>query len=374
MTKKEISELRRRFQPEKTAVSHIYGCYVNTRKEIISYIDESLGLMPEDEAGQYLTLLKKSLSGRLGKNLIDIVFSTQQVMDSDEHRTLMALRDSELKNGEQRDAFYQKIIQSLDMPDTNYLILLAYDAYDVPYRSKDGMCQSDSSDLLYRYIICAICPVKDGKLALGYFSGDNEFHNCLANQIVAAPELGFIFPAFDDRTANIYNALFYARKPEELHHEFIDGIFQVEPPMSAAEQREAFQAALADAELSNMSIIQSVHEQLKGRIDEHTDSKEEEPLTVSAGDIAAILTDIGVDEKKIKAFEKNYAERFGAGAVLPPENIIDSSRFELKVGDATVSVDPEYSYLIETKVIEGKKYILIPAEAEAEINGFTVQV
>ena len=374
MTKKEVSELRRRFQPEKTAISHIYGCYVNTHKEIISYIDESLGLMPEDEAGQYLTLLKKSLSGRLGKNLIDIVFSTQQVMDSDEHRTLMALRDSELKDGALRDAFYQKIIQSLDMADSNYLILLAYDAYDVPYHGNDGMRQADSSDLLYRYIICAICPVKDGKLALGYFSGDNEFHNCLANQIVTAPELGFIFPAFDDRTANIYNALFYARKPEELHHEFIDGIFKVEPPMSAAEQREAFQAALTNAELTNMSIIQSVHERLKARIDEHADSKDNEPLTVSSGDIAAILTDIGVDGKKIKAFEKNYAERFGSGAVLPPENIIDSSRFELKIGDATVSVDPEYSYLIETQIIEGKKYILIPAEAEAEINGFAVKV
>ncbi len=374
MIKKEISELRRRFQPEKTAISHIYGCYVNTQKEIISYIDESFGLMPADEAGQYLTLLKKSLSGRLGKNLIDIVFSTQQVMDSEEHRALMALRDSELKDGQQRNAFYEKIIQSLDMGDSNYLILLAYDAYDVPYRAKDGMRQTDSSDLLYRYIICAVCPVKDGKLALGYFSGDNEFHNCLANQIVSAPELGFLFPTFDDRAANIYNALFYVRKPEELHHEFIDGVFNVDPPMSAAEQREAFQIILSDSELSNMSIIQAIHEQLKARIDEHRDRREDEPLTVSAGDVSAILTDLGVDDKKIKAFEQKYSERFGTGAVLPPENIIDSSRFELKIGDATVSVDPAYSYLIETQVIEGKKYILIPAAAEAEINGFAVQV
>ena len=191
---------------------------------------------------------------------------------------------------------------------------------------------------------------------------------------MASPELGFIFPAFDDRTANIYNALFYARKPEELHHEFIDGIFKVEPPMSAAEQREAFQAVLSDSELSNMSIVQAIHEQFKSRIDEHTESKEDEPLTVSAGDVAGILIDLGVDEEKVKAFQQNYSERFGTGAVLPPENIIDAGRFELKIGDATVSVDPENSYLIETQVIEGKKYILIPADAEAEINGFAVQV
>lgn len=374
MIQKEVNELRRRFSPEKSAVTHIYGCYVNTQKEIIAYIDEPLGLMSREEAGLYLTLLKKSLSGKIGKNLIDIVFSTQQVMDSDEHKTLTALRDCELKDSNLLNAFYQRIIESLDMGDSNYLILLAYDAYDVPYRGKDGFRQADSSDLLYLYILCAICPVKDGKLALGYFSGENEFHNCAASQIVSAPELGFLFPAFDDRAANIYNALFYARKPEELHQEFIDGVFKVEPPMSAAEQRELFQSVLTDSGLSSMGVIRAVHEQLKARIDAHKDSKEDEPLSVSATDISAILYDYGVEADKVKAFQQNYAERFGAGAVLAPENIIDSSRFQLKTGDATVSVSPESSYLIETQVVDGKKYIMIPADSEAEINGFTVQV
>lgn len=374
MIQKEIQELRRRFTPERTAIQHIYGCYVNAQREIISYVDESLGLMTEDEAGLYLMILKKALSGRQGKNLIDIVFSTQQVMDSDEHRALMALRDSELKDSEARNVFYQKVIESLDMGDSNYLILLAYDAYDVPSRGKDGIRQSDSSDLLYRYIICSICPVKDGKLALGYFAGDNEFHNCLANQVVSAPELGFLFPAFDDRAANIYNALFYARKPEELHHEFIAGIFKVEPPMSAAEQREAFQAVLSDSELADMALVRTLHEQLKARIDAHKERKEDEPLTVSANDIAAILSDHGVGSAGVETFMHNYAERFGAGSVLSPENIIDSSRFDLKVGSTTVSIDPQFSYLIETQVIDGKKYIMVPAEGEAEVNGFTVRV
>ena len=374
MNQKEVSELRRRFQPDRTAVSHIYGCYVNTKREIISYIDEPLGLMPEDEAGQYLALLKKALSGKLGKNLIDIVFSTRQVMDSEEHRVLMALRDGELKDAEERNAFFQKIIASLDMGDLNYLILLVSDAYDVPYRGKDGMRQADSSDLLYRYILCAVCPVKDGKLSLGYFSGDNEFHNCLANQIVGAPELGFLFPAFDDRTANIYNALFYTRKPAELHHEFIDAVFRVEPPMTAAEQREAFQAVLTEADLAGMGAVQSIHEQLRTRIDEHRERKEEEPLTVSAGDIEAILADRGMEEEKLLAFRQGFAQRFGEGAVLSPENIIDSGRFELRLGDATVNVDPALSYLLETEEIDGRKYIRLPAESEVEINGFAVRL
>ena len=194
MNSKEVSELRRRFQPDKTAVSRVYGCYVNSQKEVVSYIDGSLGMMPQEEAEQYLTLLKKALSGKPGKNLIDIVFTNQQVMDSEEHRTLMALRDSGLKDPAQREAFYRRIIETLDMGESNYLILLALDAYDVPARGKDGAKLDDASDRVFRYIVCAVCPVKDGKLELSYYSGENEFHNSLSKQIVSAPELGVSVP------------------------------------------------------------------------------------------------------------------------------------------------------------------------------------
>ena len=110
MNQKEISELKRRFRPDKSAIGRIYGCYVGGSREVISDIDESLALMPLEEAEKYLGLLKKALSGSLGKNLIDIVFSTRQVADSDEHRLLMRLRDSGLKDGQARQEFYQKVI------------------------------------------------------------------------------------------------------------------------------------------------------------------------------------------------------------------------------------------------------------------------
>lgn len=108
MNLKEVSELRRRFRMDRNAISRIYGCFVNSSREIVSYIDESMGILPQDEAEKYLNLLKKTLSGKLGKNLIDIIFSTEQVADSDEHRLLMALRDSQLKDGDIREEFYQK--------------------------------------------------------------------------------------------------------------------------------------------------------------------------------------------------------------------------------------------------------------------------
>ena len=185
MNQRELGELRRRFRPEKSAISRIYGCYVNSSREIIAYIDQSLGLMPQEEAEKYLGLLKKALSGTLGRNLIDIVFSTQQVADSEEHRLLSALRTSELKDAEARDAFYQQVIGSLDMGENNYLILLGADAYDVPHRGKDGEVDRDACEEVFRYFVCCVCPVKDGTPELGYFHGENEFHISMEKQRTA---------------------------------------------------------------------------------------------------------------------------------------------------------------------------------------------
>ena len=375
MNQKEIGELRRRFKPEKSAVSRVYGCYVNSRREVISYIDESLGMMPQEEAGKYLDLLKKALSGTMGKNLIDIVFSTRQVADSDEHRLLMALRESALKDGEIRQTFYQKVIDALDMGDSNYLILLAHDAYDVPCRGRDGEDQEDASEQVFSYVVCTVCPVKDGKLELGYCPGENEFHNCLPNQIVAPPELGFLFPAFDGRAANLYNALAYTRKPDELHQEFLDAIFHTEPPMSAGEQREAFQAALGEALEGGcpLEVIQAVHERLVERIEQHRESRDPEPLVVTAQEVSVILRDSGLEEEQVSAFRESCGRQFGEGAALNPANLIDNRRFEVKTGDATVSVPPESSYLVETRVIDGRKYLLVPVGEGLEVNGMQVK-
>ena len=375
MNQREISELRRRFRPDKGAVSRVYGCYVNSRKEIISELDESLGMMPQEEVEKYLGLLKKTLSGTLGRNLIDIVFSTQQVADSEEHRLLSALRACELKDEAVRRTFYQKVIDSLEIED-NYLILMAHDRYDVPHKGKDDELLEDGSETVFSYFLCCVCPVKNGKAELGFCAGENKFHSCAPSQIVAPPEFGFLFPAFDNRAANIYNALFYSRKTDELHQEVIDAVFHTQPPMSAGEQKAAFQTVLSDAleEDCSLEVMQAVHEQLRDRIIQHKESRDPEPLSVSTATVSAILRDCGVSDQKVEAFEEQCARQFGDGAALSPANIIDSGKFEVKTGQAAIAVSPEQSYLLETRIIDGKKYFLVPADELIEVNGFGVRL
>ncbi len=373
MNQKEVSELRRRFRPERSAVSHLYGCYVGTAGSIIAYLDEPVSMLSQEEGEMFLGLLKKALSGSLGRNLIDIVFSTEQVVDSEEHRLLSALRDTALQDGAVREQFYQKVIQSLDLDGSGYLILLAHDAYDVPARRGDEL-DAETGDTVFSYILCCVCPVKDGKLALEFCPGENEFHSCLGKQVVSPPELGFLFPAFNDRAADLYSALFYTRKPDQLHQDFIDAVFHTEPPMSATEQREAFQAALAESleEGCSMEVVQFVHERIRERLEEHKESGDTEPPAMTVGEAAALLAECGVSEERTAAFKESCGQRFGEGAVLAPANLVDTKRFEVKTAQMTLTMDPAFSALVEARIIDGKKYLLIPAGAEVEINGFPV--
>lgn len=375
MTEKEISEIRRQIRREKSNVSHILGCYVNERREIISMFDQSLGLMPQEEQDRYLALLKKVLSGTAGKNLIDISFRTQQVVDSEEHKLLMALRKSSLKDEGVVQEFFQSVIQALDL-EGNYLILLANDNYDVPYRSKDGEKQQDSSSEVFSYILCSICPVKLTQPELSYFTEDKGFHNSKADWAVAAPELGFMFPAFDDRAANIYNALYYTKDIAENHEEFIDAIFHTEVPMPAAEQKATFQSVLSNALENdcNFEVVQTVHEELCGMIELHKESKVEEALLISKKQVKSMLKSCGVSDAHADSFAVKYDAEFGEDAVISPRNIIDSKKFEIRTPDVVITVNPERSDLVETRVINGSRYILISADGEVEVNGVNINI
>ena len=115
MNRKEIREIKKRFSPDMNNFGHIYGCYVNAAREIITYMDSPTMLMENEEREMYMKTLKKVLSGALGRNLLDVEFSTAQVEDSDEHRLLQTLRTSHLSNETMRKILFQRIIDSVDI-------------------------------------------------------------------------------------------------------------------------------------------------------------------------------------------------------------------------------------------------------------------
>ena len=242
--------------------------------------------------------------------------------------------------------------------------------------SEDDELQADASGDVYKYFVCAICPVKAPTLKLRYDTDENFFHPSSTGHIALAPELGFLFPAFDDRAANIYNALVYSRNVELIHEEVIDAVFRVEPPMSAVEQKNVFDTALADTLEKDCSydVVQSVHEQLRGRIQEHKESRDPAPLELTVGDVGGILSESGVSEEKVESFRRECEKQYGENAALNPKNILGTGKFEITTPEVKITVAPENSYLIEARMIGGRRYLLIPADDGVEVNGVSVNI
>ncbi len=376
MNKKDIAEIKRRFNLEHNNITCIRGCYVNNQGEVISSFTRSLVGMAQEEAEKYLAIFKRTLSGTQGQNLLDIRFDPETMESSPEYQLLTALKNTALKDDETVEYFFQQIIASLHMED-HYLILLMHDGYDIPYRSKeDDSKVPDMSTEVFHYILCSVCPVRLTKPSLSYDAGRNDFRSRESDWIVGAPEMGFLFPAFEERAANVYEALYYTRDTAEGHDDFVNAVFQSELPMPADQQKEIFQAILQETleEDCSYEVMQAVHEQVMERLEEKKQEKSAEPVQLTKYDVTDVLAECGVSTAHMEAFNDKYDQEFGQQARLDAVNITNAKQFEVKTPSVVIKVNSDRTDLVETRVIDGHPYILIRADDGVEVNGVNVSM
>ncbi len=374
MKEKEIAEIRRRYRSDRSNISRICGCYVDSKKEIISEFDQSLGMMSEDDANGMLGLLKKVMSGHIGTNLLEIEFGTHQVSEGEEYALLSKLRSTELKDEEARAALYSKIIESLEL-DGSYLILLAHDNYDVFDIGADGM-RAEESTTVYSYIICAVCPVKEGKATMSYYFPEKCFRTICADTVLSRPEIGFVFPVLEDRETNIYKAAYYTKNLENNYSALVDALFAKEAPMPAMEQKQTFGEVLEQTigDECSLRLVSSIHAQINEIIEENKVEKEEELPFISKDDAAQMLRYCGISEDKVEAFEKGFEESFGEDAEIPPSNLARTKQLQIETPEVTVKVNAGHSEVVQSRIIDGVKYILIRADSDITVNGVSIQI
>ena len=374
MKEKEIAEIRRRYRSDRSNISRICGCYVDSKKEIISEFDQSLGMMSEDDANGMLGILKKVMSGHIGTNLLEIEFNTLQVSEGEEYALLSRLRTSELKDEEARASLYAKIIENLEL-DGSYLILLAHDNYDVFDIGADGM-KAEESTTVYSYIICAICPVKEGKATMSYYFPEKCFRMICADTALSRPEIGFVFPVLEDRQTNIYKSAYYTKNLENNYSELIGALFAKEAPMPAMEQKQTFGEVLEQTigDECSLRLVSSIHAQINEIIEESKVEKEDELPFISKDDAAQMLRYCGISEDKVEAFERGFDESFGEDAEIPPSNLSRTKQLQIETPEVSVKVNAGHSEVVQSRIIDGVKYILIRADNDITVNGVSVKI
>ena len=372
MNKKEISELKKQFTPDNCTMSRICGCYVDSEKEKRLEMRESFLSLSDEEMFKYFEIFRKTLSGTIGKNLLNLEFPLKAEAEGGEQEFLLRLKNSRLTDDALVDECYDKIIEHYYNAE-NYFIILVHAAYDVPGKAKDNTEMFDSSDEVYEYILCCICPVRLSKAGLCYNEAENRIRDRIRDWIVELPERGFLFPAFNDRSTDLHAMLYYSKKPEELQAEFVENMFGCEASLTAGEQKESFQAVISDTlgEECNYETVKNIHDNLTMLMEEHKDDPE--PVMLDKKEVKQLLERSGVEDEKLADFDAAYDNAVGEDTSLMASNLVNTRRFEIKTPLITIQVSPEYADLVETRIVDGKKCLVITVDDNVTVNGISAK-
>ena len=372
MNKKEVAEIKKQFTPSNCAITRICGCYVDGEKEKKTRIKEAFLSLPEEEMFKFFDIFRKCLSGTVGKNLLNMEFPLETEAEGGTQEFLLKLRDSRLTDDKMLEEFYDKVIACYDYAE-NYLILLIHAAYDIPGKSSDGSEMFDASDEVYDYVLCSICPVKLSKPGLSYHAEENSFHERTRDWVVELPADGFLFPAFNDRSTDIHSLLYYSKNAKELREDFVRDLLGCTLPLPAPAQKETFNLLVEETlgEECSYETVKNIHENLHELVQQNAENPE--PLTLDKAEVKYLFEKSGVEEEKLEDFDAYFEAAAGEKSGLLASNIADTRKFEIKTPEVSIQVSPDYMDLVETRIIDGRKCIVIGVDDQVEINGISAK-
>ncbi len=415
MNKKEVMEIKRRLKKEGCTFTRMCGCYVDAEKNKVVNFGQTFLNLEDEEFYKYLEIAKKVLSGNIGNNLLTLDIPLEEEAVGGRQQFLMGLRESKLKSEELIDRFYDLVIDSYDYAG-NYLILIFHDAYDVMTRTTDNN-KLDESEEVYEYLLCAICPVSLSKPGLGYRADENRIGPRIRDWVVGAPDTGFVFPAFNDRTTDIHSLLFYTRDTKEPHSEFMENGLGCGSKRTATEQKNLFshivKHALGDDDENSNDVLLDLQQKMSDYMEEQDVLFDEETGVILEGaELEKLMSDTGISDDAASSIKEAYTEKFSnqmpevahlidqktleANARVREEEALraeveelkqqvamhhasedaDDTDDTIKTYDVILRVKPEKVPQIKSQMIDGQKCLVIPMDENehAAVNGVNTTV
>ena len=408
MTKKEINEIKALYDTiSDCGIRRLAGCYVNGEKNKVQTFNETFLNLPEEEMHKYLEIFRKTLSGTPGKNLLDMSFVNPEDAPGDGGKAFLTeLRKSELQDDALLDDFYDRVIRTYDYVG-NYLILLIFQAYDVPGVTEDGIELEDAADEVYSYVLCSICPMKLTKPGLGFDDDLGEIHSLRQSFAVELPDAGFLFPAFNERSTDDSALLYYSKRNDRLQDRLLDGLLRVSVTLPAKQQKEGFTEFVADVlgEESSIEAVLSIQENLSETIKNKKTEGVGETVFLDRDAVKTAFESSGVSESCLKNFDQKFDEQFDVkrlrekqteveirdetsagpdtkGLYSPSvkveeklfaDNVVPVRNFEVKTKDMVLRINSKHMDILKTRVIDGKQCLVIELTDDLTVNGIPIR-
>lgn len=351
MERSDLRELRKVVKSKETVIDWVYSIYVDADNQLCYEDLVRLSDMEDAERFRHLNLFARVLSTRVGMDSFPVRLAAQQ-------ESLLQLRSADGKDTETFESFRDHLLESYVHTDPYYATLVRI-VYDVPSKAKDGRRLEDG-EMVYEALLFSICPAKLSKPVLGYdvdHVGELDRRWQIGN-----PVCGFLYPAFDNRGEDRNEVLVHSAAPDA--EDYINGLFGVEEaeaPVGVKAQRGIFSALLGqlDVELEEAAAIsENILEK----------AAEQEEVELAKEDLKKMVEAAGADTA---AFDEIYEDTVGDTPIAIAA-VADSSVI-VRTDTVTIKVPADKAGLIETRTIDGRDYIMIPADGTVTVNGAAVR-
>ena len=372
MDKKGIAEVKKCFKKEDCRIDRMVSCFVNEEGEVISRFSDSFYALEDKELFKYCELFKQSLSGKLGRNLYTLAFPLEEEKEGGKQQELYQLLQSELKEEALYDAFFEKIRKDYPIPG-KHLLLLAHGVYDVPKKTTDGLVLEDASENVYSFLLFTLCPVSLLKEGLCFDQQSDSFISRSEDFVVQKPEISFLYPAFHDRNSDIHELLYRCKKREDSLDSVPESLFGTPLPMGEKQQKHCFSKLVEeilqeDCTFENIRLLQEELAELQNK-----ENEEEREQSLPKNQVKALLEKAGATEEQLLSFSSLYEEELGEkNESLFLENLADST-LRLDSDNVHLRIKNEVSAILESRIIDGKEYLLLPISDNLECNGISIR-
>ncbi len=375
MNKKELAEIKRSFAEGCGffTLNRVLYAYVDAEKNVKYSDTKNYAMMPEDECAVVMETLKKTFSGSLGKNLTEYAFPNESYEEGGAQNQLYTFVKGRLEDEDSNKAFIDRVVENTDYQSA-YAVIVGHCTYSILVKDKNDESLGDG-DSDYNFITAAICPVNTGDDGLFFDSAENSITKKSNTEMIIAraPQDGFFYPIFSDRSPDVNRVMYYTRSPKKPNLSIVEDVLDCKFEFTPDGEKERFRAVMTDVcrDELDYTVITRVNDIIKDVIDQN--KNETEPPVIDCSRMRTILSDAGVSDEKLTALDAVYKATVG-DAALTASNLVENKTI-LSVPEITVNISKDATDKVRTSVIQGRKCLIIDLDdPSVTINGIETTI
>ena len=375
MNKKDLSELKKNFNTSSDlfVLNRVATAFVDAEKNIHQTNIRNWYNIPSEERNCLMQTLKRTLSGTLGKGLLEYEFPNEAYEEGGSQNILYAALESKLQDESAVSLLMEQIVGNLNYVST-YAVLVGHGTYTVFHKSKDDAIDPYQTHE-YHFLITAICPVEVRVDGLVYDEEADAIQRKEKHDRIVAkiPTDGFLYPTFTGRSPDVNHVLYFAKKPSEINVSMVEDVLGCRFTQTADEQKAAFQNMMQEIVADELSyqVITGVNEKLRDIMAEY--ANDPELREVDDIHVRDILLDSGVSQERAEEMQMAYREATKGKPILV-NNLVES-KTTISMDGITVSIGKDATDKVRTRCVNDRRYLLIDLDEPAvKINGLTARI